>query len=576
MTLENVYRSFMAGEPHPAGTRSTLSGFRRFLQRSSAAGTTTPNNSGGLDRGRPDGNGTSAAILGAAGVVALGFLGSRVLGLLRSVAIADGFGTDPELGAYWVAFRLPDLVFQLLAGATLSAAFIPVFSRISMHQGYERSWLLASRVLNLISVATVIVATAAFVFAPLLVPFLAPGLGETSGREVELEGLAVELTRLMLLSPIMFGISGMLTGILNARQHFVAPAIAPMVYNASIIFGAIVLTKPLGLHGLAWGVVIGSVGHLIVQIPALRSVGMHWSPSISLKSPAVREVLKLMGPRVIGLGASQINFLVLILFASLVSDAAISGVNYAFLIMMMPVGVAGMSVATAVFPTFSLQAAAGHRDILRKTVWRWLRAILFLTVPASAGLIVLAEPGVRLLLERGAFDSASTQLVSDALVIFAIGVFGHAGIEILSRGFYALEDTRTPVQVAVAAMLLNLTLAFVLVGPFELRGLATAASVTAIFEFLMLIVLLRKRLGGFDQGGLGAFSVRLVLVTATMAGTMLLIRMLLTAMEVGFESAGGALLTVIVVGLVGLGTFISAALMLLREEYRQALSALRR
>lgn len=566
----------MASEPHPGGARSTLSGFRRFLQRSSGTGVAKSKSGDGSDPGGPDRNGASAVILGAAGIVALGFIGSRVLGLLRSVAIADGFGTDPELGAYWVAFRLPDLVFQLLAGATLSAAFIPVFSRIAIHQGHERSWLLASRVLNLISGATVVVTVVAFIFAPLLVPLLAPGLGEASGREAELESLAVELTRLMLLSPIMFGISGMLTGILNARQHFIAPAIAPMIYNASIIFGAIVLTKPFGLHGLAWGVVIGSVGHLLVQIPALRSVGMHWSFSINLKSVAVLEVLKLMGPRVIGLGASQINFLVLIFFASLVSDAAISGVNYAFLIMMMPVGVAGMSVATAAFPTFSLQAAAGRRDILRETVWRWLRATLFLAVPASAGLIVLAEPGVRLLFERGAFDNESTQLVSGALVIFCVGVFGHAGIEILSRGFYALEDTRTPVQVAVAAMLLNLTLAFLLVGPLELRGLAVAASVTAIFEFLTLIVLLKKRLGGFDPEGLSAFSVRLILVTAMMTGAMVLMRVLLIATEVGFESAGGALLTVIVTGLVGLGTFIAVSLLLLREEYRRTLSALHR
>ncbi len=556
MAPANVYRALMASEPRPAGARAALSGFRRFLQRGSERAPT--------------------GIAGAAGIVALGFLGSRLLGLLRSVAIADAFGTDPELGAYWVAFRLPDLVFQLLAGATLSAAFIPVFSRVSMHQGPEGAWLLASRVLNLVSIATVAVAGVAFVFAPLLVPLLAPGLGETSGREAELGDLAVELTRLMLLSPIMFGVSGMLMGILNARQHFVAPAVAPMIYNASIIFGAVALAGPYGVHGLAWGVVIGSAGHLLVQLPALRGAGMRWSPSIDLGSEAVREVLKLMGPRVIGLGASQINFLVLIFFASFVSDAAISGVNYAFLMMMLPVGVVGMAVATAAFPTFSQQAAAGRLDALRSTVWRSLRAVLFLAVPASAGLIVLAEPAVRLLLERGAFDIGSTDLVADALVVFGIGVFGHAGIEILSRGFYALEDTRTPVQVAVAAMLLNVLLAFALVGPFELRGLAAAASITAILEFLVLTSLLRGRIGGFDRQGLGSFAARLALATVVMVQVMLLMRLLLGAADVDTDGTGGAILIVVASGASGLATFIAAALLLLGEEYRQARAALRR
>jgi putative peptidoglycan lipid II flippase len=546
----------MAMEPRPAGASGAIGGFRRFLQRTASAG------SGGL--------------VGAASVVALGFLGSRLLGLLRSVAIADAFGTDPELGAYWVAFRLPDLVFQLLAGATLSAAFIPVFSRVGMHQGPDRAWLLASRVLNLVTVATVVVAAIAFAAAPLLVPLLAPGLGEDSGREAELRDLAVQLTRLMLLSPLMFGISGMLTGILNARQHFVAPALAPMIYNASIIFGAVALAGPYGVHGLAWGVVIGSVGHLLVQLPALRAVGMRWNPSLDLGSAAVREVLRLMGPRVVGLAASQVNFLVLIFFASFVSDAAISAINYAFLMMMLPVGIVGIAVATAAFPTFSQQAAAGRLDALRASLWRTLRAVLFLAAPASVGLLVLAEPAIRLLLERGAFDVASTDLVVGALAVFSAGIFAHAGIEILSRGFYALEDTRTPVTVAVGAMLLNVVLAFALVGPFELRGLAAAASVTAIVEFSALTWLLRDRVGGFDRRGLGGFAVRLALATAVMAEVMVATRLLLGATGLDERTVSGALALTVVTGATGLLSFGAAAIVLLGEEYRAALAAVRR
>src|SRR5688572_21896552 len=219
----------------------------------------------------------SRGVAGAAGIVALGFIGSRMLGLVRSAAIASTFGTEPELSAYWVAFRLPDLVFQLLAGATLAAAFIPTFSRVQLRAGEEAAWRLASSVLNLVAVATALAAALAWLLAPVLVPLLAPGLGEESGREAELRALAVELTRVMLLSPVLFGVSGMLTGVLNARQHFLAPALAPIFYNLGIIGGALFLGERYGVHGLAIGVVAGSAGHLLVQLPPLRGTGMRWS-----------------------------------------------------------------------------------------------------------------------------------------------------------------------------------------------------------------------------------------------------------------------------------------------------------
>jgi putative peptidoglycan lipid II flippase len=583
----------MSSEPGGSGTRASRGGFGRFLQRSGSergsdgGGATSERGGGGggseSERvgdgasggsgggaGSGGGRGGGVGLLGAAGIVALGFLGSRVLGLLRTVAIADAFGTEPELAAYQVAFRLPDLVFQLLAGATLSAAFIPVYSRVVLQEGREEAWRLASRVLNLVSVATFVAAGVAWLLAPLVVPLLAPDLGVESGNQEAQRELAIDLTRLMLLSPVLFGISGMLTGILNARQHFAAPALAPMIYNASIIFGAMMLAGRLGVEGLAWGVVIGAAGHLLVQVPALSRVGMQWSASLSLRSAAVLEVLRLMGPRVVGLGASQVNLLVLVFFASFVSDAAINAVNYAFLMMMLPVGVVGMAVATAAFPTFAQQAAAGQIDLLRGSVWRTLRGVLFLAVPASVGLMLLAEPAVRLLLERGAFDAGSTDLVVGALVVFGAGVFAHAGIEIVSRGFYALEDTRTPVLVAVLAMGLNVLLALALVGPFELRGLAAAASVTAIVEFVGLVWLLHGRIDGFDTRGMGDFSARLGLSTLVMALVIVLMRVLLAAAGADVGSTGGALLIAVAGGAVGALAFAAASIVLLGEEYQLA------
>jgi putative peptidoglycan lipid II flippase len=505
-------------------------------------------------------------VAGAAGIVALGFVGSRLLGLVRSVAIADAFGTDPELSAYWVAFRLPDLVFQVLAGATLSAAFIPVFSRVAVRQGEEGAWRLASSVLNLVSIATVILAALAFALAPWIVPLLAPGLGEESGRESELQAQAVELTRFMMLSPLFFGISGMLTGILNARQHFIAPAVAPMIYNLSIIFGAVVLADRWGVNGLAWGVVIGSAGHLLVQVPALYAARMRWTPSFDWASDAVRDVLRLMGPRVIGLAATQINFIVVIFFASFISDAAISAMNYAFLMMMLPVGVIGMAISTAVFPTLSQQAAASEFDALRHTTTRALRTILFLAIPASVGLLILAEPGVRLLLEHGAFDVASTGLVVGALSFYAIGIFGHAGIEILSRGFYALSDTRTPVTVAVSAVALNLLLSAVLWSPFGVEGLALAASITAAIEFFVLVQLLNTRMGGWDEVGVRMPVLRTLLATAVMAEIMIIVRLLLDSVGVEGETLLEAFWVLVIAGGLGGLSYLGLSFVMNRDQ----------
>jgi putative peptidoglycan lipid II flippase len=432
---------------------------------------------------------TSAAV-----IVAAGFFASRLLGVLRSVAIAHAFGTSPELGAYWVAFRLPDLVFQLLAGATLGSAFIPTFARLFTQVDEETAWRLARSVLNIVLLATIAFAVLGALLAPLLVPLMAPHLGESTGRQDEMRSLAVDLTRLMMLSPILFAASGMFMGILNARHHFLYPAIAPVLYNLAIIAGALFFDD---VHALAAAVVIGAALHLIVQLPALAAVGMRWRPEANWRDPEVRNVARLMAPRVIGLAAFQLNLLITVFFASLVSDEAISAVNYAWLIMMTPLGLFGMAISTAVFPTMAEQAA-GNLAQLRQTLEQSLRLILFLTIPSAIGLMILSRPLVVALFEHGAFTAASTDITRDALLFYSIGLFGHAAIEILSRAFYALGDTRTPVQFTVVSLVVNLVLSAALVGPFDVRGLALAFSIATIVEAMLLFASLRGRLEGLD------------------------------------------------------------------------------
>ncbi len=454
----------------------------------------------------------------AASVVALGFLGSRLLGLLRTVVIAHQFGTSPNIDAYFVAFRIPDLIFQLLAGATLGSAFIPTFARVVANRGDSDGWRLASAVLNLLFVATLFFAVLGLLLAPLLVPITAPGLGKETGQHAQLTSLAVDLTRIMMISPILFAVSGMFMGILNARHHFLAPAFAPMFYNAAIIVGALFSHD---VKVLAICVVIGAMLHLLIQIPALRLVGMRWQPVWDWKDKAVREVGRLMGPRVIGLAAFQLNFLIATFFASSVGSGAISAVNYAWLVVMTPLGIFGMAISTAVFPRMAQQAARDTNE-LRDTVTASLRLILFLTIPASVGLVLLARPLTAFLLRSGQFDSASTDLVVGAVIFYAIALFAHSGIEILSRGFYALSDTRTPVAYAVVSMVVNLVLSVALVWQFEIRGLAAALSIATIVEFTLLIRTLARRLKGFDSAGILRSVMQTIVASVLMTEVILL------------------------------------------------------
>ena len=428
------------------------------------------------------------------GIVAGGYVLSRVLGLFRQVVISQEFGVDnPALSAYFVAFRIPDSLFQLIAGATLSAALIPVFTKVWNEEGEKHAWRMASSVLNLLFLVTLFLSISSFICAPWLVPLVAPGLGDDKGSSPELIEMAVRLTRLMLITPIIFCVSGILTGILNARQHFVTSAIAPCLYNLGIIVGGLWLVDIWGIEGLAYGVILGASMHLAVQVPSVILLRMRWSPSLDIKSIFVQSVFKLAGPRVLGLAAAQLNLFILILFASLISDAAINVIMFAF--MMLPVGLAGMSIATAIFPTLVEDISRDNILQFRQELFMAFRMTLWLVAPMGVGLVFLADEIIRVLLEHGAFGSDATRLVARAVQILVIGSVGYALVEILSRGFYALSNTRIPVLISAIAVALNFLLAILLVqvGRFGVTGLTVALSISGLVEAILLAIVLEKK-----------------------------------------------------------------------------------
>ncbi len=467
---------------------------------------------------------SNRSIASATVVVMLFFVLSRVAGLAREQVIAALFGTGSLLDAYIAAFRIPDLLFQLVAGGALGSAFIPTFSALwnsglgnsdeSAEAGQQQAWLLFSRVLNWVTLLLVGLAALAAIFA---LPLVQSTVGR--GFDGEQQRLTAELMRWMLLSTVVFGASGLIMGALNAAQHFLLPAAAPVLYNVAIILGALFLVPRYGPYGLVIGVIAGALAHLLVQVPGLWRQGARYRPSFAVDHH-VREVGVLMGPRVLGLLFVQLHFLVNVALAGGEGDGAVSALNYAFLLMLLPQGVFAQAVATTVFPTFAAQVAAGRRDEMRRTFGQVLRTVLLLTVPAAAGLFVLRVPLIQLLFERVNFTADSTRMVAYALQFYAFGLIAHSALEIVVRAFYALHDTLTPVAVGVGAMALNIGLSFLWIGPLSYGGLALANTVATTLEVGLLLWLLRHRLGGLDARRLLASLARIAAATAVMSGAL--------------------------------------------------------
>lgn len=481
------------------------------------------------------------------------FVASRAMGLLREMVIARQFGTSADLDAYLAAFRLPDMLFALMAGGALGSAFIPVFADYLAHGDEPGAWRLASAVINWVIVLLSVAGALAALFAPTLVAaVIAPGFAPAQ------RALTAELMRWMLISTTIFGASGVVMGILNARQHFLLPAIAPVVYNAAIIVGAWCLGPTIGIRGAVVGVVTGALGHLLVQAPGLCQAGMRFTLRLAPRDPGVREVGRLMVPRALGLAAVELNHLVNVILASGLPAGSLAALNYGRLIMLLPEGVIAQSVAIAAFPTFSTLVARNERDELRRVLVSALHSVLYLTLPAAVGLIWLRAPLVSALLERGAFDARSTQATAWALMFYALGLVGHSIVEIVTRAFYALHDTRTPVVVGVAAMAANIALSLALMSLFgglgwlPHGGLALANSLATLGEMAVLLVLIGKRLGGLESrrllGALGRMGLACLAMLAGLVG----IGGALAPLPAWLVSAGGIILGGGIYGLVTL------------------------
>lgn len=436
---------------------------------------------------------TAHVLVNASLILTVAALASRLLGWVRLLVIGSQFGASRELDAYFAAFRIPDAIFQLVVAGALSAALIPVFSGYRAREQESEAWRLASSVINLVVIALAALSLLMAIFAPIVVPIVAPGFDAPTTE------LTVRMTRVMLLSPVFIGMGAVVSGILNSYERFAVPAVAPLIYNLAIILAAIFLAPIMGVEGLAVGVAVGSLAHLVVQLPNLGSVGQRYDLTIGLRHPGVRKVAWLMGPRMLGLAAGQINFIVSTVLASGLPEGSITAYNYAFQLSQIPVGVLGVSVAVALFPTLSRDAALGRINEIRRQVAGSLRILVFLAAPLTAIMIVLAQPLAAVFFQYGLFGARSTERTADALVFFSIGLGGHIVVHVLTRAFYAMQDTRTPVLWAIIAVAINVPLMMLLVGPMGVAGLALSLSISALLEVIGLVWALRRRIESVEE-----------------------------------------------------------------------------
>ncbi|NWF69989.1 MAG: murein biosynthesis integral membrane protein MurJ [Chloroflexi bacterium] len=444
----------------------------------------------------------------AALVLVFGFLSSGALGIIRTAIIAATFGTSETLDAFFAAQRIPETLFVLIAGGALGSSFLPIYSKLRAGEDPSAAWKLVSATLTLVTLSSIALAVVIGLCAPLLLPALL-----LPGAPPEMQALTVSLTQIMLATVAIFGVSGLLMALLNAHQQFLLPALAPSLYNAGLIVGALLLARltPDGtpsVYGLAWGAVLGAALHLAVQLPGVRKVAPPLRFLLGFNAPGVRQVLLLMGPRVLGLAVVQINFAVNVAFTSYMVEGSYSALNTAWYLLFFALGVIAQSIGSAVFPSLAALAAQNDLAGFRQRLAGAMRSVLFLAFPAAAGLIVLGEPLIAVLFERGEWTAESTAATAWALAFFALGIAGHSLLEVLSRAFYALADTRTPVTVGLAAMVANIVLSFALIrvigdpnslsrGPFA--GLALANSLTTLLEAAALWLLLRRRVGLADR-----------------------------------------------------------------------------
>ena len=466
-----------------------------------------------------------------AGIVSLAVMASRLLGLVRDQVFAALFGAGLQYDAFLTAFRVPNLLRDLLAEGALSSAFVTTFTQTLQSKGREEALRLSNRVTTLSIIVITLISILAWFFTAEIVGLLAPGFFAVPGKAE----LTISLTRIMIPFLLLIALAAQAMGMLNAFNIYGVPALASAFFNIGSIVGGLLLGFWLGptlglsrIGGMAYGTLVGGFLQLAVQWPSLLRCGVSYRPQLSMSSindPGVRQIIRLMGPAIIGAAAVQINVFVNTNFASAIIDPStgaitngpVSWLNYAFRFMQFPIGVFGVAIATATLPPLSRSTANPDYHEFRQTLIHALALVFLLCIPSAVGLAVLAKPIVALVFEHGKFTPFDTAQTANALAAYAIGLAGYGAIKVLSPAFYALNDARTPMLISLGSIAVNYLMNSLLVGPFGHVGLACSTSAVALVNFLLLALFMRRRLGRLEGRRLGSIVLRICTATVPMA-----------------------------------------------------------
>lgn len=460
-------------------------------------------------------NGQSKTITSAAILISLATLVSRLIGLVRDRIFTHYFSTGPITDAYFAAFKIPDLIYNLLIIGALSAGFIPTFTKL-FYQNENKSpaWKLANNVLNITGAALLLVSSFGIIFAPALAPLIAPGF------TIELQQTVAMLTRIMFGSTILLGLSMVIGGILQSLRTFFLYSLAPIFYNIGIIIGATVFVPLMGIKGLAWGVVLGAFMHLSLQVYSAYQNGYRWQWTFNLRDTNTRLIGTLMIPRTLGLAINQLNLVTITILASLLPVGSVAIFNFANNLQAVPIGIIGIPFALAVFPILSAAAAKHNNAEFITKLSATIRKILFLIIPSAIIILLVRAQIVRVLYGTGKFDWSATINTANTLAFFALSLFAQALIPLLARAFYALSNTKTPFVIGIISELTSIIAALILMKPLGVSGLALAFSIGAVLNASLLFILLRHSLGGIDGEKLWSSFYRIAIAAIPMALTI--------------------------------------------------------
>ncbi|KRQ87460.1 putative peptidoglycan biosynthesis protein MurJ [Caloramator mitchellensis] len=510
----------------------------------------------------------------ATAIVMLMLFFSRILGFVREMIVAKVYGRSYVTDAFFAAFTIPDVMFYLLVGGALSSGFMPVFTQYIAKDDEDNAWRAANTFITVALIFIALFNLFGIIFAKYLVPLVA--VGSLSSKEMY--DLTVKLTRIMFTAVTFTVFAGLTRGILNSYNIFTSPSVGPVLYNVGMILGAVLLGNRFGIYGLAAGVILGALLNFLVQVPDFLKVGKRFRFELDIKHEGYKRMLALMGPAIIGLSISQLNLVVNQNIASVLGEGSITALRYANRLMLLPLGIFAMGIATTIFPTLNMQIARGEIENFKETFSLGIRVVLFITIPSALGMIALNVPIIRLLFKTGKFGEEDVLITAFALAFYSLAVVGQSAVQITTRGFYSLQDTKTPVKVGAFTVLVNILLNLMFVVFFKrlaIGGIALSYSITSLLNMIMLQRGLAKRLNGLREKEILISGIKATIASLLMAIAAFATSRIVEA-KFGVVSKISQLIDVGAAVSVGIVVYILVAALLKMDELKFMVSMMNR